>query len=279
MIPDFPAAHSMDTTWFAVDRDGHVGMFDSWEAGAVPTTALNHYVEHDLPEVEAIADLAGRTSPWPGYEATRGEHRTLVYLEHQRTTEVILFLTDEQAARKIPPEVRPVPVRSTAGVAVLLQLPERADWLRDLHEQGQCLGCYADRDFRYRADGTGLFNGFFVYHHHDLFENWVAGPYGRLLIPVQPLHVDQLPPADRIQVLKTRFAELSFAAAAHVQPVEHFACESWGLAAISSTGRHVRPIETARDYNHAHFRSFIDGLLQTSPQYLRGLTIDWPKKG
>lgn len=35
-MQDFPAAHSMDTTWFAVDADGNIGMFDSGEGGAVP---------------------------------------------------------------------------------------------------------------------------------------------------------------------------------------------------------------------------------------------------
>ena len=38
---DFPAAHSMDTRWFAIDRDGHVALFDSGEGGAVPETAGN----------------------------------------------------------------------------------------------------------------------------------------------------------------------------------------------------------------------------------------------
>jgi hypothetical protein len=33
---DYPAAHSMDTTWFAVDRNGCVAAFSSGEAGAVP---------------------------------------------------------------------------------------------------------------------------------------------------------------------------------------------------------------------------------------------------
>lgn len=33
---DYPAAHSMDTTWFAVDKDGSVAMFRSEETGAVP---------------------------------------------------------------------------------------------------------------------------------------------------------------------------------------------------------------------------------------------------
>jgi hypothetical protein len=41
MRDDFPAAHSMDTTWFAVDEDGRVARFDSGEAGAVPLEAAN----------------------------------------------------------------------------------------------------------------------------------------------------------------------------------------------------------------------------------------------
>jgi len=40
-MDEFPAAHSMDTTWFAVDEDGRVARFDSGEAGAVPVGAAN----------------------------------------------------------------------------------------------------------------------------------------------------------------------------------------------------------------------------------------------
>src|SRR5947199_26010 len=36
MDADFPAAHSMDTQWFAADRDGNVAIFISGESGAVP---------------------------------------------------------------------------------------------------------------------------------------------------------------------------------------------------------------------------------------------------
>ncbi len=39
MIPlDYPAAHSMDSTWFAVDEDGHVAVFDTGEGGVAPTS-------------------------------------------------------------------------------------------------------------------------------------------------------------------------------------------------------------------------------------------------
>src|SRR4051812_20497695 len=36
---DYPAAHSMDTTWYAVDGAGHVAVFLSGEQGPVPLTA------------------------------------------------------------------------------------------------------------------------------------------------------------------------------------------------------------------------------------------------
>jgi hypothetical protein len=36
MTQDYPAAHSMDTCWFAVDSAGHVAYFDSGETGHVP---------------------------------------------------------------------------------------------------------------------------------------------------------------------------------------------------------------------------------------------------
>jgi hypothetical protein len=36
MDADFPAAHSMDTMWFAVDGHGHVAVFDTGENGHAP---------------------------------------------------------------------------------------------------------------------------------------------------------------------------------------------------------------------------------------------------
>jgi hypothetical protein len=36
---DYPAAHSMDTTWYAVDAAGHVGIFHSSENGPIPLSA------------------------------------------------------------------------------------------------------------------------------------------------------------------------------------------------------------------------------------------------
>jgi hypothetical protein len=38
---DYPAAHSMDSTWWAVDGQGHVAKFETHEAGAMPSQCQN----------------------------------------------------------------------------------------------------------------------------------------------------------------------------------------------------------------------------------------------
>ena len=55
---DYPAAHSMDTSWFAIDEAGRVAVFDSGEDGAVPLAAisLGGASEPD-PEAEQILEL------------------------------------------------------------------------------------------------------------------------------------------------------------------------------------------------------------------------------
>jgi hypothetical protein len=47
-MQDFPAAHSMDTTWFAIDADDCVGIFEPNEGGAVP---------QNLPDIENEINL------------------------------------------------------------------------------------------------------------------------------------------------------------------------------------------------------------------------------
>jgi hypothetical protein len=56
MEADYPAAHSMDTTWFAVDKDGNVGMFRSGENGAVPERVLGDGL-HEFFEISEQARL------------------------------------------------------------------------------------------------------------------------------------------------------------------------------------------------------------------------------
>jgi len=53
-LEDYPAAHSMDTTWFAVDQAGHVGIFFTGEDGPVPASCSDGNILHVLQELRGV---------------------------------------------------------------------------------------------------------------------------------------------------------------------------------------------------------------------------------
>lgn len=61
LMRDYPAAHSMDSTWFAVDEDGQVAVFDTGEGGPMPEGGFpvggeaGGYGEHALEEEGLLA--------------------------------------------------------------------------------------------------------------------------------------------------------------------------------------------------------------------------------
>lgn len=65
---DYPAAHSMDTTWFAVDKDGYIACMESDEVGAVPCAYAGD--QGDGSEVlEVLAKHLGKPYPEDFYSA------------------------------------------------------------------------------------------------------------------------------------------------------------------------------------------------------------------
>lgn len=61
METDYPAAHSMDTTWFAVDKDGFIAVMETQEEGALPLVCRSGDLELNDDLVEAIAKQEGLT--------------------------------------------------------------------------------------------------------------------------------------------------------------------------------------------------------------------------
>lgn len=61
METDYPAAHSMDTTWFAVDKDGFIAVMETEEEGALPLVCRNNDLGLGDDFVEAIAKQEGLT--------------------------------------------------------------------------------------------------------------------------------------------------------------------------------------------------------------------------
>jgi hypothetical protein len=241
MDADYPAAHSMDTCFYAVDRDGHVAVFSTGEAGALPMAAAaddegqmrDHLAQ--LPRGEAAHDLRGRLCPRRPFQAR--EH--LAAEPRNDDYPVLVFLPTLDAVREEIEAGRAVPVAATTGAAVLFTHPS-GDVFRRLHEDGACLGCFYFFEEENEDWPDLATRGLFRYEH--LTENWISGPYGLQRSPLRPIHVDQLPPEVRRQVKGVRFQTLCFADTPYIQPVEHGECVSWESAYLDVTGSKVRPI-------------------------------------
>jgi hypothetical protein len=240
MQPDYPAAHSMDTCFFAIDRDGRVACFDTGEAGALPTRALSGESAYsvrrqlaELPRVEVIHDRQGRLTP--GGRNEFNEHRGRLGLPYP----TLMFLASLEPVADDIAAGRAVQVSASEGVAVLFR--EMSEELAErLHRSGSCLACtwsFQDDEER-RPDPAA--RGIYLYSH--LTENWIAGPYGLVSRPAQPIHIDQLPPRLRRSIQALRFDSLSFAETPHIQPVEHAECEAWDPAYLDATGTRTRAI-------------------------------------
>jgi hypothetical protein len=235
---DFSAAHSMDTYWFAVDRDGHVACFESGEAGAVPVGAgegegydLLRRLVSALTAGAVIFDLGGSTPPGP--LGAGGHHRSYARLVFLASLDPVRGEIAAQRAYEVP---------ASGGVAVVLR-DDAESTLKTLHDRGACLGCFyydEERDEDPDSEGLPVYPARFgLYYYGHQCENWAAGPYGREEVPREPLHLDQLPPDLRAAVSQVRFPGLCFAQIPHIQPLEWFECDVWGgePAYVGSDGK------------------------------------------
>lgn len=252
MDADYPAAHSMDTVWFAVDADGHVAVFRTGEAGAVPVEAFAgdeaYQVETRLRELfppgALIHDVEGRQTPSPRPRKPQAWAGGTVLMALTSLDPVRTEIDRGTAVE--------VPVTRGQGVRFTEIATER---LAELQALPECLGSwniYTDED-----DPAGLAGrGFFVYEH--LTDNWISGPYGRESVPAQPVHVDQLPPDVRQLVGQLQLDTLRFTETPHLQPVELTECVSWEAAYIDVTGRHIRPIPGKEDEYADSYGEMVD---------------------
>ena len=246
MEPDYPAAHSMDTDWYAVDRDGHVALFESGEAGAVPSPA-GIEGEHTLLERFARAarwSLADYQPTTGGPEAPAEQHKAVEGRLRAKPADdefdwdsswTLMFLESEEPVRDQIARGVAIAAPATEGVAVIVKNLTRP--LADrLHRAGACLGCFGPYTFDELPELLGLY----TYEHSC--ENWISGPYERRGNPTRPLRADQLPLDSRALVEGMRFASLSFAEAEQIQPVDHAECDSWESAYLDLDGKTIRAL-------------------------------------
>jgi hypothetical protein len=267
--PDYPAAHSMDTEWYAVDRDGHVALFETGEAGAMPIGAHteNETTRDDLASL--VTEPPYRLLDWLG-DSTDEHHvelaapprpaevdpprrRQLFFRGHDvfpkesrgpRLGPTLLFLHSLDALQALAEPHSFAHAPAAEGVAVLFF--DLSLWTAEkLHEAGQCLGCFpwpGEGNPWDLSDDLPARLGLFHYRHDPKAENWISGRYLRKKSPARPLRVDQLPAEIREAIARVRFADLRFAEAEGIQPIPAFPCSSWQSAYLDPDGVTVRPI-------------------------------------
>lgn len=252
---DYPAAHSMDTDWFAIDSDGNVGIFASGEPGAVPSSAEEGegYRLLGLPVTgQPLFDRAGHVPL-----LTIPERRMYHDATGDRFDGRLLFLTSEA---EIPAELRALPgvvtpalpdgwavsiclnhdledAPETDPVAEFL-LANRELWTRfvqRVHAEGWCLGCQFVNESEIRFAQRGAFR----YSAQHTF--YIAEPYGRTIQPTQPLHVSELP-AELRAIVEQRRLPYRFADTVYIQPVEHLDCATWTEVYLSEDGSTIRGV-------------------------------------
>ncbi len=226
---DYPAAHSMDTTWFAVDAQGHIGMFSSGEAGAVPVGALRDEEASEevyslltdeileKPRTDALLDPRGLVLP------AHAERYDLVGKPGPRfaRNNVLIYIKDPQSlsAEILRGQAVEIP-SNTRGVFLVSQLTTQRLWELSAGSQYVLL----QNSFYHphmRADC-----GVYVYEH--LTENWISGPYGRVGVPAKPLHIRELPEVVQNALESFVWKGVAFDSSVHVQPAGDVPVVSWG---------------------------------------------------
>lgn len=305
---DFPAAHSGDVEWFAVDAQGHVAAFWAYERYApVPELQCTGYnVEKLLDQgwqSETIFDLRGALHLFNHH--WYGENRIAINLsDHElyglrdigdfdyRTVQEIR-LKRLGRALVIVHSLDVVQTALDTGIArLVLQLPagppfavEFADLPRDVAERilrsGQCLCCASLRDWSESEAQTGCDvekAGLYWYSHcgSEHRHCGLEGPYLRDTAPANPLTVDRLPRLLRSAVERVRFEGLSFLDCPLVQPLEHFPCSSGGYL-FSDDGRTLRGKlgQTMNNFEPEHWERRVRDCERRREQALREMAA-WP---
>jgi hypothetical protein len=264
--PDYPAAHSMDTEWYAIDRDDHVAIFHTGEEGALPDDAANH---NTLPRplLDAIPDVPYQLIDWLGDD--RQEHHVELppRTRKEGLGKVFLFLCSIDAVRD---QVNGYSVEqgpAGEGVAVLFEdLPSETAWM--LHESGACLGCFPwISEYRYyrlyddRAGRVGLFN-----YKNDGRGLGASCPYLRGRPPFRPLKVDQLPRDLRYLIGQLEFQDLRFSETAKIQPAGIVDCQAQNDAYLDLDGVTIRSALGAEGvFDPSLFAGFHDYRVEVPP--------------
>ena len=224
---DFPAAHSMDTYWFAIDADENVAIFASGEAGAVPTD-LGESDETPITFIEYLPkdDREIIHLKTDGETLARGATLERIrnidsYQVGSVAYEILLVLSSEEVIDKLRYENAFI-LRFAGEMVVVYVNRCPVLIIEDLIKSREILGGkYVD------IESSSHLLGLFSYSHGNQWENWIAGPYIRGEQPEKPLKFKELPGEIQNRINLTLFQQIRFRDTKMIQPIEYTECDTW----------------------------------------------------
>lgn len=231
---DFPAAHSMDTEWFAVDAEGNIGRFDTGEDGAFPFDAATGFGASDPSfdisrlNVARLAHMvAGGNDPLENDEPNQFGGQLIVVVDppsdaYRGDPASLASVADLLDAGEM--EI----IRREAPIVLLATAPLSAERAAELSEREGVRWTYPAESLYELFYDAGPDDGLF---HFSRDHGDDPGRYERYVAPHRPINIDDVT-ADIAEPLKAISLPVNFAAddgevhlADHLDPSE---AASWG---------------------------------------------------
>jgi len=123
MDADFPAAHSMDTQWFAIDQNGYVARFFSGAGGAVPNVAyspdaLDLLEDMDLDEADRAGMGLGSRPEVPAAQLP-DDKRLFLYKTSDALDECLAERYERTSVPNKPLHIDELPPQVRAAIAAM----------------------------------------------------------------------------------------------------------------------------------------------------------------
>jgi len=263
---DYPAAHSMDTSWFAIDDEGRVARFESGEDGAVPNNAASgggsgepSFDTFALDAVRIARVLVARAA-----QPMREDEEPLGPPAWTRPLRAVFVVRD------VPSDpsggYRDGPQRSSAetrfGAEGLFVLHESAprvvattkpiapQELKELAAHSDVSQLVTEDESYEFFEGDDIDDGLFHFGHDYGAENHAPGAYVRGKAPAAPMKLDEVPPSVREHIAALKLP-VHFATAEHLHLADHMTdadASIWGDRSLRGEplGQPGSPLATAR---------------------------------
>ena len=231
-MTDYPAAHSMDTEWFAIDKDGHVAHLTSGEHAAVPSTVSNFCDGYNFNSYNGYNDIVQRILDLPASKLkTIKFNAKRLFKDNEHSKTPLLLELDSKKGLKILKSANVKFIELNVVGKTVIYLPgfyrdysdEKEQAIEELHNHKYCKSCLLTSDRRFYSQFFQQYDflarfGFYIY---DAGEYGSLSIYDRVKIPVSPLHIQQIGEglinADSIHT----FTDIKFANMPTFQPWEH----------------------------------------------------------